>query len=75
MKKVSFEEALENMNAIVEQLEAGNLSLEKSMELFQEGMKLSKICGDKLSEVETKIQTLVKEGESYALKELKTQDE
>ena len=58
--KMSFEEALSKLEQIVQQLEKGTLPLEESLAQFEEGMRLSKICGDKLSEVESKIEVLVK---------------
>ena len=58
--KMSFEEALMRLEAIVAQLEGGQLSLEESLRRFEEGMALSKVCGDKLSEAESKIEVLIK---------------
>ena len=58
--KMSFEEALSKLEQIVQQLEKGTLPLEESLAQFEEGMRLSKICGDKLAEVESKIEILVK---------------
>ncbi len=58
--KISFEDALAKLDAIVYQLESGSLPLEESIKQFEEGMRLSKICGDKLSDAENKIEQLVK---------------
>ncbi len=58
--KMSFEDALAKLEAIVYQLESGSLPLEESIKQFEEGMRLSKICGDKLSDAENKIEQLVK---------------
>lgn len=74
MEKLTFEEAMEKMDEVVRQLEQGDLSLEKSMELYQEGMHLSKHCGVKLNDVETKIQTLLKENGEIVTKDLKLED-
>lgn len=60
MPKMSFEEALAKLENIVAQLENGSLPLEDSLAKFDEGMRLSKICGDKLAEAESKIEILVK---------------
>ena len=57
---MSFEDALARLEAIVYQLESGSLPLEESIKKFEEGMRLSKICGDKLSDAENKIEQLVK---------------
>ncbi len=58
--KMSFEDALARLETIVHQLESGALPLEESIKQFEEGMLLSKICGDKLSDAENKIEQLVK---------------
>lgn len=58
-KDMTFEEAMEQMELISEQLESGELPLEKSIELYQEGMKLSTFCHEKLSHFEKEIYTLV----------------
>jgi len=59
-KTMTFEDALARLEAIVYQLESGSLPLEESIKQFEEGMRLSKICGDKLSDAENKIEQLVK---------------
>jgi len=56
---VSFETAMEQLEAIVAQLESGDVPLETAIELFQEGMKLSQLCGSKLEQVERKIEMLI----------------
>jgi exodeoxyribonuclease VII small subunit len=59
----SFEAALKRLEEIVERLGEGNLSLEESLEMFQEGMELCKICNKKLDEAEYKVEKLMaKEG-------------
>lgn len=57
--EVGFEEAMERLEAIVGQLESGDVPLEKAIDLFQEGMKLSQLCGTKLDQVERKIEMLI----------------
>ena len=62
--ELSFEEALERLEKIVDTLETGEVPLETAIELFQDGMVLSQICGQKLEKVEQKIETLLeKDGE------------
>lgn len=61
--EVSFEQAIELLERIVAQLESGDVPLEKAIELYQEGVRLSHLCGVKLEQVEKKIEMLV-EGES-----------
>jgi exodeoxyribonuclease VII small subunit len=59
--KVSFEEAMAELEKIVEFLEKGDLSLDESIELFQRGVELSKLCGNRLDEVEKKISVLIED--------------
>jgi len=61
--EATFEQAMERLETIVAQLESGDVPLEAAIELFQEGMSLSRLCGQKLEQVERKIEMLV-EGES-----------
>jgi exodeoxyribonuclease VII small subunit len=56
-----FEEAMERLEHIVESLESGDLSLEKSLEMFEEGMKLVNFCSKKLEEAEQKVTLLIKD--------------
>jgi exodeoxyribonuclease VII small subunit len=58
-----FESALEDLELVVEQLETGELSLEDSLTAFEKGVGLVKFCNQKLSEVEKKIELLVKDKE------------
>lgn len=55
----SFEEALGELKVIIEKLEGGNLSLEESLTLFENGTQLINLCHKKLNEVEKRIETLV----------------
>ena len=66
--KVNFEDALEKLEKIVQKLEKGELSLDESIEYFQEGVELSKLCTRKLDEVEKKI-TLLIENDKGEIKE------
>jgi exodeoxyribonuclease VII small subunit len=58
----SFEEQLTALEAVVERLEKGELSLEESVRLFEEGIKLSDACKKELEVAEGKIQLLVDRG-------------
>jgi exodeoxyribonuclease VII small subunit len=60
-KALSFEEAMEKLESIVQLLENGDAPLEKSIELFQEGMLLAQLCNGKLETIEKKIETLIEE--------------
>ena len=57
-KKLSFEEALSELEKISAQLEAGDLPLDKSIELFEKGVALSKLCSEYLSAAKQKIISL-----------------
>ncbi|MCJ7822497.1 MAG: exodeoxyribonuclease VII small subunit [Armatimonadetes bacterium] len=56
---VSVEEALARLEEIAEQLEGGELSLEKAIALAEEGLKLSQLCEKQLTEAEGKVEQLV----------------
>jgi exodeoxyribonuclease VII small subunit len=58
-----FEAALEELEQVVEQLESGDLSLEDSLAAFEKGVGLVKHCNQKLTEVEKKVELLVKDKE------------
>src|ERR1700730_8492750 len=58
---LSFEEAMDQLEQLVGKLENGDVPLEKAIDLFQEGMKLSHLCSQKLEQVERKIEILVEE--------------
>ena len=58
-----FETALEELEQVVEQLESGDLSLEDSLAAFEKGVGLVKLCNQKLTEVEKKVELLVKDME------------
>jgi len=62
-KNQDFESAIKRLEEIVTQLESGNLQLEKSLELFEEGIKLSRFCHSKLDEAERKVEVLLKNAE------------
>lgn len=63
MAEKNFEEAMQRLEEITQGLEKGDLSLEDSIEIFEEGMKLAKFCTKKLEEAEQKVTKLIKEGE------------
>jgi exodeoxyribonuclease VII small subunit len=58
-----FEAALTELESLVTTLEDGNLSLERSLELFERGVKLSRYCHAKLEEAEKRIEVLTDQGE------------
>lgn len=60
VKADTFEKNLERLDAIVHQLEDAGLPLEKALELYEEGMKLSDVCQRQLQEAEGRVQILMK---------------
>ena len=57
---MNFEENMENLEKIVQELEKGELNLDDSIKKFEEGMNLSKKCNEILEEAEKKITILIK---------------
>ncbi len=62
----SFETCLDELEKVVKELEAGELSLERSLELFERGMNLSEICRKHLEEAETRVEMLVRKEDKMA---------
>ena len=62
-KNLSFEAALERLESIVEQLEAGDLELEAALAAFEEGVALSRRCAGELDAAERRIEILVQVGD------------
>lgn len=66
--KVNFESALEQLEGLVSKLESGEISLEESLQAFEEGVKLTRECQLQLAEAEQRVQVLVEEqGELVAV--------
>ncbi len=63
-KNISFEKGLARLEEIIKLLENGEIQLDKSLELFEEGVNLVKICGTQLDEAEKKISIIMKNGDS-----------
>lgn len=63
----SFEQAMEQLEQIVDQMEQGDLTLEETLAKFEEGMKLSKFCLEKLNQAEQKLKKLVKTEDGFQL--------
>ncbi len=58
-RKKTFEKAMEQLEQVVADLEAGDIPLDKALQKFEEGMALSKYCGDRLDETEKKVSLLL----------------
>lgn len=67
MLQKTFEQAIEKLEAIVDELEQGDLPLEETIKKFEEGMELSKFCTDKLNQAEQKLKKLVKTEDGFQL--------
>ena len=59
----SFEASLEALEEIVHQLEGGDLPLEKSLELFEDGIRLSRQCQERLNQAERRIEVLLRDNQ------------
>ena len=68
MDNITFEQAMKRLEEIIKELEDTQTSLENSVELFQEGIKLSKICSDKLAGIENKVAKILVDGKLEDLK-------
>ncbi len=58
----TFEEALAQLEQIVSKLEGGELSLDESLAAFEDGVRLSKVCHDRLDQAEQKVEVLLSSG-------------
>ncbi|MBW1821593.1 MAG: exodeoxyribonuclease VII small subunit [Deltaproteobacteria bacterium] len=61
MAKTTFEQSMRKLEKIVQELESGDLPLEEAMQKFEEGIKLSRLCSEKLDETEQKITLLMQD--------------
>jgi exodeoxyribonuclease VII small subunit len=59
----TFEASLEALERIVHQLEDGDLPLEKSLELFEQGIRLSRECQERLTQAERRIEVLLRDNQ------------
>ena len=58
-KNLSFEEAMQKLNLIVAKMERGEVSLEESLNLFQEGTELARLCGKKLEDAKLQVKKVL----------------
>ena len=62
LSQISYEEALTQLRTIVDQLERGSLGLERSLELYEQGVQLTQFCESRLDVVEERMQLLTARG-------------
>lgn len=70
--KINFEEAMQQLEDIVEQLEEGDVPLEEAISIYKKGMELSKLCHDKLRNVEEQLTEILTENgkkETFSIQE------
>ena len=70
MGEVKFEKAIQRLEKIVDDLEKGELDIDKSLEIFEEGIKMSRGCSKKLNEAEAKIEKLTRDQKGELVSEL-----
>jgi exodeoxyribonuclease VII small subunit len=74
-KKFNLEKSLSDLEALVEELESGDLPLEKAMKKFEEGIKLTRGCQNALKEAEQKVEILLQSAGSEELDDFLVDDE
>ena len=70
MGELKFEKAIQSLEKIVDDLEKGELDIDKSLEMFEEGIKMSRVCSKKLNEAEAKIEKLTRNQKGELITEL-----
>jgi exodeoxyribonuclease VII small subunit len=74
-KQPGFEASLDELEKATKELEAGELPLERALELFEQGMKLSEKCRKQLEEAETRVEILLKKNGEVAPETFQTDKE
>lgn len=74
-KAPSFEQSLNDLEAVVKELETGDLPLERALALFEKGTELSSVCRKQLDEAETKVEQLIRRGNRMDAEPLRMHDE
>ena len=70
MGEIKFEKAIQRLEKIVDDLEKGEMDIDKSLKIFEEGIKMSRVCSKKLNEAEAKIEKLTKDQKGELVTEL-----
>lgn len=74
-EEINFEDAMKELEEIANKLEKNDLDLDKSVEIFEEGMKLSKKCSEILENAEKRITILLNDGKDNLTEENFTTDQ
>ena len=74
-KNVNLEKALADLESLVEELETGDLPLEKAMKKFEDGIKLTRACQTALKDAEQKVQILLKTAGGESLEPFETEED
>jgi len=74
-KKFNLEKSLSDLEALVEELESGDLPLDKAMKKFEDGIKLTRGCQTALKEAEQKVEILLKSAGSEELDDFLSDDD
>ena len=68
MAREKFEDALKKLEDILRKMEAGDMTLDESLKAFEEGIKLSRFCAERLDEAERRVDILLKEDDKIIAK-------
>ena len=74
-KSINLEKALADLEGLVEELESGDLPLEKAMKKFEEGIKLTRSCQKALKDAEQKVEILLKSAGGESLEDFETEED
>ena len=74
-KTINLEKSLTDLEEIVEELESGDLPLEKAMKKFEEGIKLTRNCQTALKDAEQKVEILLKSAGGESLEDFEVEDD
>ena len=74
-KSINLEKALTDLEEIVEELESGDLPLEKAMKKFEEGIKLTRNCQAALKDAEQKVEILLKSAGGESLEDFEVEED
>lgn len=75
VNELPFEQAMQRLEEVVRRLEEGEVPLEEAIELYQEGIRLSRLCNQKLDVIEAKVMQLVEEDGVLAEKPFQIEEE